>query len=161
MLRDLLRRIFRDPKPHTGPASVQQQSLTLHEFNSVQATPLEEMLGVDGLTPACPHLPTAIPGELEMQLWISGYLQQCPEMFDEGTLDFFGPYLRAQEQLWMRASEVAERSAQNMAHRIRSANAEHLQVARTRLAQLEQERSDTARSLAELQTRLHPEGLYT
>lgn len=156
MLRDLLRRLFGASTPQQTPSSAQQPSLTLHEFNVAHGAPLEEMLSVDALTPVDPHLPTAIPGELEMQLWISGYLQQCPEMFDEGTLDFFGPYLRAQEQLWTRASEVAERVAQNMAHRIRSANEEHLQVARVRLAQLEQDRADTARSLAELQTRLHP-----
>ncbi|AXH95465.1 hypothetical protein [Ornithinimicrobium avium] len=158
MLRELLNRLLPERQEGSSAPESSDRSLSLREFNIAHAAPLEEMLGVDGLTPVDPHLPTQIPGELEMQLWISAYLQQCPDMFDEGTLDFLSPYLRAQEQLWTRASEVAERSAQTAAHRIRSANDEHLQIAKTRLAQLEVVRADTIRLLAQLNATLNPEG---
>lgn len=157
MLRERLRRLFRPRRTATPSVPTAEPELTLHTFNASQETPLEEMLGVDGLTPVNPHLPTAIPGELEMQLWIASYLESCPDMFDEGTLHFLHPYLTAQQQLWVRASETAERSAITAAHRIRAANAEHLMTVRTRLAQLEHDRAFLARHLSDLDARLAPE----
>lgn len=140
--------------PH--PAS---DTLSLHAFNARSGQPLEEMLGVDGLTPTDPHLPTGIPSELEMQLWITAYLDNCQAMFDEGTLDYLGPYLRSQEQLWLRASHVAEHGALTAAHRIRSVNDGHLESARTRLAQLQHRRAELALTIAGLNAQLDPEGL--
>lgn len=159
-MRELWRRLWSRIRPaerrsqHTDGVT-----LTAQQFNAASSGVLEELHAIDTLTPSGPVLPTWIPTEVEMQLWIKAYLQDCPEMFDEGTLDFLAPYLRSQEQLWLRASAVAENAALTSAHRIRSVNDGHLQVARARLAQLSEIETYLAHAISHLNGRLNPEGV--
>ena len=163
-LRQLWRR-WASPREEHTPAAVTTastaSSIPLHEFNAQKGEPLEQIFGVDSLTPSDPQLPTWIPGELEMQLWITAYLDACPTMFDEGTLDYLGPYLRSQEELWLRASHIAEHGALTTAHRIRSVNEGHLLSAHERLNQLKHRRAELALKIVGLNARLDPEGLAT
>lgn len=162
LLRRSIRRFRRPTTKRPGPDPAPSRgSISLQEFNTAQGTPLEVVLGIDALSVTNPFLPTAIPSELEMQLWIKAYLQECPEMFDEGTLDYLGPYLRSQEQLWLRASEVAEHDALTTAHRLRSVNDGHLQVAVSRLDDLQGERGRLAHEIDELTSWLDPERTTT
>lgn len=108
-MRELWRRLWSRIRPEERRSQhTDGVTLTADQFNAASSGVLEELRAIDTLSPAGPVLPTWIPTEVEMQLWIKAYLQDCPEMFDEGTLDFLTPYLRSQEQLWLRASAVAE-----------------------------------------------------
>lgn len=135
-----------------------ERTITLADYNSEHTGPLESLMGIDALSPPDPHLPTTIPSEIDMQLWIKAYLDGCRDMFDEGTLNYLDVYLTEQEGLWRQASHLQEHTALTTAHRLRGANAGHLREAQERQAVITARRAHLEQEITTLRDRLRGKG---